>query len=92
MRKKLIAALLACLLVVGFTLPAGAASAEGPVMGDAALTDGAVTVTLQLREDSGVTSGSLKLHYDSTLTCQEAQAAPTLVDVYTGTPGVVSFA
>ena len=61
-------------------------------MGDAALTDGAVTVTLQLREDSGVTSGSLKLHYDSTLTCQEAQAAPTLVDVYTGTPGVVSFA
>ena len=45
MRKKLIVALLACLLVVGLTLPAGAASVEGPVMGDAALTDGAVTVS-----------------------------------------------
>ena len=62
MRKKLIVALLACLLVVGLTLPAGAASAEGPVMGDAALTDGAVTVTLRLRGDSGVTSGSLEMH------------------------------
>ena len=49
MRKKLIVALLACLLVVGLTAPAGAASVEGPVMGDAALTDGAVTVTLRLQ-------------------------------------------
>ena len=92
MRKKLIVALLACLLVVGLTLPAGAASVEGPVMGDAALTDGAVTVTLRLRGDSGVTSGSLELHYDSTLVYQAAQATTTLVDVHMGTPGVVSCA
>ena len=92
MRKKLIVALLACLLVVGLTLPAGAASAEGPVMGDAALTDGAVTVTLRLRGDSGVTSGSLEMHYGSTLACQDVQATPTLVDVHMGTPGVVSCA
>ncbi|MFR8334834.1 MAG: hypothetical protein ACLU9S_22780 [Oscillospiraceae bacterium] len=58
MRKKLIVALLACLLVVGLTLPAGRIILEGPVMGDAALTDSAVWSPCGCRGDSGVTSGS----------------------------------
>lgn len=56
-------------------------------MGDAALTDGAVTVTLRLRGDSGVTSGSLELHYDSTLVYQDAPGNPNTGRRPYGNPG-----
>lgn len=93
MRKKLIAALLACLLIAGLTLPVeAAASAAGPVMGGAARMDGAVTVALQLQGGSGITSGSLELYYDKTLTCEEGQATPELVDINTAAAGVVTCA
>lgn len=93
MGKKLIAALLACLLIVSLTLPVGAtASAAVPVMGGAVLTDGTVTVVLQLEGGSGIASGSLELHYDKALTCQEGQATPELADINTATAGVVTCA
>lgn len=88
MRNKLIAALLACLLLFGSALSVGAA--ETPIFGSAAWIEEQIHVTVSV--GSGVESGSFTLTYDTGLTLVQTESPMSTQDLNTSEAGKVHFA
>lgn len=89
MKQRLLAVLLACLLVWSCVGAAGAANAE-VYFGEAKAENGGITVTLAVR-GSTASSGSFTVGYDEALTLQEATSTLALSDIH-AEEGKVSFA
>lgn len=89
MKRKLLAVLLACLLVWSCAGMAGAANAA-VYFGDAKVENDVITVTLAVRGNTA-SSGSFTVSYDGKLTLQEARSELALSDIHTDA-GKVSFA
>ncbi len=89
MKQKLLAVLLACLLVWSCVGAAGAANAE-VYFGEAKAENGGITVTLAVRGNTA-SSGSFTVSYDQALTLQEASSTLALSDIH-AEAGKVVFA
>lgn len=88
MHKKLIALLLACLLLVCLVLPVSAAEAPA-LFGTANAANGTVTVTLSVRGGSNVRSGAFTLNYDTSLKLSKTEKNVSLAAVNTSNAGKV---
>ena len=88
MHKKLIALLLACLMLVCLVLPASAAEAPA-LFGTANAANGTVTVTLSVRGGSAVRSGAFTLSYDTSLKLSKTEKNMPLAAVNTSSSGKV---
>lgn len=94
MRKKLLAVLLASVLLMSCILPVGAADGSGPVRGTAAVSGLDIQVDLFLPAGSGAESGSLTFRYGALTLQSTARTAPEtfLVDLNPDSAGTVTVA
>lgn len=91
MRKKLIAALLACMLIMSCMLTVGAAGTENAIRGTAAAENGTITVTLYASGAHGAASGEFSVKYGGGLKLSDSRSTQTLSDINATTDGIIRY-
>lgn len=91
MRKKLIAAMLACMLMMSCMLTIGAAGTGDAICGTATAENGTITVTLYASGAHGVASGEFSVKYGGGLNLSDSRSSQTLSDVNARTEGIVRY-
>lgn len=91
MRKKLIAALLACMLMMSCMLTVGAAGTDNAIRGTATAENGTITVTLYASGVHGAASGKFSVKYGGGLKLSDSRSTQTLSDINAKEEGIVRY-